>query len=203
MNERPKTTTTVPPPWYADFRLYLLVFVVLVLFMLKAVFGGGYGCGKTVTGMNAAAPDFRVTGLDGASLTLADLKGKVVFLNFWATWCKPCVQELPSIQDLKKKYEDNPDFQVVAVSCDETDSRDVQKFIDDFNRSRAIEPLSFPIFHDRDQTMARNYQISGFPTTFLLDRQGVIRQGFIGPRNWDDKHFLAMVNELLAEKTAH
>ncbi|NLH48615.1 MAG: TlpA family protein disulfide reductase [Myxococcales bacterium] len=202
MNEQRNKSAGATTPWYADFRLYLLVFAVLALFMLKAVFGGGYGCGKSVTGKNSVAPDFQVTGLDGAKLSLADLKGKVVFLNFWATWCKPCVQELPSIQDLAKKFDGNPDFRVVAVSCDESETKEVKKFVEDFNKSRAVEPLTFSIFHDPSQKTALAYQITGFPTTYLIDRRGIIRQGFIGPRNWDDKHFYSMVNELLAEKPA-
>ena len=191
MNAASKT----PSPWYADYRLHLMVFVVLALFMLKAVFGsgGGFSCGGPTTAAN-----FKVVGLDGSQLTLDDLKGKVVFLNFWATWCKPCLREFPAIQNLQKRYADNPDFQVVAISCDEMPTRGVQEFLARYNRDKAVEPLTFSMYHDTKVEAAAAYGVSGFPTTFLIDRDGRVVKRFIGPRHWDDKHFFTMVDGILA-----
>jgi thiol-disulfide isomerase/thioredoxin len=187
-------------PWYADFRLYFLLFVVLTLFMLKAAFGSDYGCrGLARMGKDAAAPAFEVAGLDGSKISLADLKGKVVLVNFWATWCKPCVSELPALQQLFKRYENNPDFRLLAISCDEEEDKAVRDFLADFSRSRAVSPLTFPIYHDRTQRSARAFGIDGFPTTFLIDRKGIVRKWFVGPRDYNDKRFFAMVDELLRE----
>ncbi len=191
-----------PVPWYADFRLFFFLFVVIALFMLKSIFGSETGCrGMNLTALNMTAPAAQVTRLDGSTLSLADLKGKVVFLNFWATWCRPCVEELPSIQGVFKKYEGNPDFQIVAVSCDETDDKSVVDFLADYNRKKAPSPLAFPIFHDRDHKAATAFNVNGFPTTFLIDKKGVVRKWFIGPRDYTDRHFYAMIDQLLAEKT--
>ncbi|MDP8224011.1 MAG: TlpA disulfide reductase family protein [Candidatus Lernaella stagnicola] len=185
-------------PWYADFRMYLLIFIVLTVFMLKAVFSGSptASCGTP-----SVAADFRVAGLDGKEVHLSDLKGKVVFLNFWATWCKPCIRELPSIQNLQKRYGARDDFAIVAVSVDEGPTKELKDFLDGFNRRTAVEPLSFPVFHDPKGETAAAYHVSGFPTTFLIDRDGQIHRRFIGPRHWGDKHFLAMLDELLAAPT--
>ncbi len=187
-------------PWYGDFRLFFLMFLVLAMFMLRAVLGNGAGCGGAgLSTLNMPAPAVQMTGLDGAVIATADLKGKVVFLNFWATWCRPCLDELPSIQGLYRKYEGNPDFKVMAVSVDESDDKSVRDFLADYNRKTAATPLAFPVFHDRDRKVATAYNISGFPTTFLIDKKGVVRKWFVGPRDYNDRHFFAMVDQLLAE----
>jgi thiol-disulfide isomerase/thioredoxin len=120
-------------------------------------------------------------------------------VNFWATWCKPCVSELPALQQLFKRYENNPDFRLLAISCDEEEDKAVRDFLADFSRSRAVSPLTFPIYHDRTQRSARAFGIDGFPTTFLIDRKGIVRKWFVGPRDYNDKRFFAMVDELLRE----
>jgi cytochrome c biogenesis protein CcmG, thiol:disulfide interchange protein DsbE len=184
-------------PWYTDGRMYVFIFIVLTLFMLKGLFGGGpssLSCGPTT------AADFEVVSLAGETLNSSQLEGQVVFLNFWATWCKPCVGELPEIQNLQKHYADRPDFRIVGVACDEGETGQVKKFIDDYNRRRAVEPITFPMFHDNSGDAAKAYGVDGFPTTYLIDRSGQVRKRFIGPREWDDKHFFALVDELLAEQ---
>jgi thiol-disulfide isomerase/thioredoxin len=186
-------------PWYADFRLFFLVFVVLALFMLKAVFGSGYGCGGP-SFTNKRAPAFEVAGLTSQTVSLDSLRGKVVFLNFWATWCKPCVNELPAIQDLYKRYEGRQDFAVVAIACDESETQAVREFVIDFNKkSTSATPVTFPMYHDAAQKIAPLYGVSGFPTSFLIDKQGRVRKYFIGPRDYNNRHFFAMVDELLKE----
>ncbi len=186
-----------PTPWYLDFRFFLLLLAILFVFLLMSVFGRdhsagpGGGIGAFATGK--AAPDIELTGLDGAKKKLSDFRGKVVFLNFWATWCQPCRQEVPSIQSLYKKYLDNPDLAVVAIACDQSGTKDVEEFV-------RKESLTFPVYVDPQMKSAAEYGVSGFPETFLIGRDGKIREKFIGPRDWDDARFRAMVNELLAER---
>jgi len=205
MQEQPQKTIPAAKrivPWYADFRLYLFLFAVFAVFMIKAVFGGEYGCRGPKLLKSMVAPDFTVTDLDGKKLSLAELKGKVVLLNFWATWCKPCVAEMPSIQTLYKKYETDPNFKIMAISCDEGPTDEVKKFVADFSRKHTSSPITFEIFHDPKLEVAHAYGVDGFPTTFLIDKKGNVRKYFIGPRKYDNKHFYGMVDELLAETDA-
>lgn len=185
-------------PWYADFRLYILVFAVLTLFLVKSMFSqssGGMGCAPVASG------DFTVTTLDGGQFKLSETKGKVVFLNFWATWCRPCINELPSIENLRQRYADNPDFEIVTVACDEGETEEIKKFLTQFNRAKAVAPLSFGVYHDTSGQAAAAFGVSGFPTTFLIDRDGDVVKRFVGPRDYGDKRFFAIVEEMLA-KTA-
>jgi len=150
----------------------LFVFFALALYigLLKP-----FGAASSV-GVNAAAPDFEVAALDGTKTRLSDSKGKVVFLNFWATWCPPCRRELDDIQDLRRKMFDKP-FVIMAISVDEASSQDVADFMD----RRGVK---FPAYHDSSMKIAEQYGVSGFPETFIIDKQGKVVDHFIGPRQW-------------------
>jgi len=195
----PTKTKNQSKPWYVDFRFFLLLFAVLFVFLLMSIFGRshsagpGGGLGMFATGKEA--PDIEVVDLDGQKVKLSQFKGKVIFLNFWATWCSPCRKEVPTIQSLYKKYLNNPDFMVFAVSCDAEGAKEVGKYV----RSKAV---TFPVFLDPEMKAAAIYGIAGFPETFLIDRNGKIAQKFVGPRQWDDPRFRKMIDELLAEPAA-
>jgi peroxiredoxin len=191
-------TTKKPSPWYADFRFFLVLLAIFFAFLLMSIFsrdhgaGPGGGIGAFATGKEA--PDLNLAGLSGGNrLKLSELRGKVVFLNFWATWCAPCRQEVPAIQSLYKKFLNKPDFVVAAVACDQGGESTVREFVD-------REGLAFPIYLDSDMAAAARYGVTGFPETYLIGRDGKIREKFIGPRDWDDPRFRGMVNDLLAEK---
>lgn len=179
-------------PWYADFRVFLLILAVFGVFMLMSVFSGdhGIGLGPFVTGKDA--PDLQVQGLDGSSMKLSDLKGKVVFLNFWATWCAPCRQEIPAIQSLYKKYYDQPDFVIAAVTVDTKTTEEIAEFLQGYR-------ATFPVYLDPEMKAAKTYGVTGFPESFLIDRKGKIVHRFVGPRNWGDRNFRAIVDKLIAE----
>lgn len=121
-------------------------------------------------GIGASAPDFKLSGLSGESVSLSDQRGKPVILNFWATWCAPCVIEMPNIQ---KFYENNPDeFQVLAVNADEPE-RTVRQFVDDMG-------LTFKVLLDPGGKIQSLYQIRGYPTSYFIDAQGKIRAQHTG-----------------------
>jgi peroxiredoxin len=117
------------------------------------------------------APDFTLEMLDGSEMTLSDLRGQVVLVNFWATWCPPCRAEMPAIQEVYEQYHDQ-DFIVLAVDIVEGDAR-VTTFADQLE-------LTFPILMDRDGDVSERYRISSIPTTFFVDRSGVIQDIVIG-----------------------
>lgn len=118
-----------------------------------------------------AAPNFALTSTAGESFTLADLKGKVVLVNFWATWCPPCRAEMPAID---AAYRANKDAGFVVLAVDQMESADV------VNAFGAKYNLSFPLLLDADGDINRQYLVSALPTSFFVDRKGVIRDLMIG-----------------------
>jgi peroxiredoxin len=135
------------------------------------------------------APAFelpRVAG--GAPVSLASLRGRVVLLNFWATWCRPCEDELPAMQRLHRGLE-GQGFELVAVSVD-TDPAAVVAFRDRLG-------LSFTLLLDADQRVARAYQTFRYPESLLVDRDGVIVERFVGPKEWDAPAYVERIRRLL------
>lgn len=119
------------------------------------------------------APDITVTKLDGTQVKLSDLRGKPVFLNFWATWCPPCVGEMPHFQTLYPKY--GNDIQFLAVSVDNTQEA-AKNFIGE-------KGYSFPVAWDKDKSASRTYKVSAIPTSILIDAEGKIIKKNLGSMN--------------------
>jgi peroxiredoxin len=119
------------------------------------------------------APDFALTTSDGASLRLSDLRGKVVLLNFWATWCPPCKAEMPDLDALHREYGPAHDFVVLGVDMEET-ATEVQDFA---SRSH----ITFPLLLDEEGVVsAQLYAVRSLPTSMIIDREGRIRDAWIG-----------------------
>ncbi|MGH7259634.1 MAG: TlpA disulfide reductase family protein [Nitrospiraceae bacterium] len=136
------------------------------------------------------APDFALVDLNDKPVRLSDLRGKVVFLNFWATWCKPCKEEMPSMEVLHKNFEKDG-LVVLAVSIDRvTTTKDIPPFIKSMN-------LSFPVLIDSWGKTDMPYKRMGVPETFIIDQQGVIREIVIGPRDWTRLDSLNVLMDLL------
>jgi thiol-disulfide isomerase/thioredoxin len=121
-------------------------------------------------------------------MSLSDVKGKVVFLNFWATWCGPCREEMPSMEALYRRYKDQG-FEILAVNSRER-SADVQAFMTNNN-------LSFPTVLDTDGTVNMAYGIQAIPTSYLIDRDGNIVMRLVGSIDWDTPKIHAVIELLL------
>ena len=132
--------------------------------------------------------DFNLLDLNGNTIVLSGPKGKIVFLNFWATWCSPCREEMPSMQKLYARFKDK-DFAMVAVSLNEPASA-VKKFFKDYN-------LTFTALLDSDGELMSPYGIRGIPNTFIIDRDGTIIGKAFGPRKWDDQKAIALFENLI------
>lgn len=139
------------------------------------------------------APELRAQDLAGASKTLADYRGKVVLLNFWASWCPPCLREMPSMERLRVKMAGRP-LAVVALDSAETRA-EVDAFL-------AKMQVGFPILLDPDGSNTKRWKVFALPTTFLLDASGRIRYVLTGPTEWDEGEALAKIEALLAEMPA-
>jgi peroxiredoxin len=143
------------------------------------------------------APDFVLTDLNDKPYRLSDFRGKVVFLNFWATWCKPCKEEMPSMEILYKNFEKDG-LVILAVSIDRvTTTKDISPFVKALN-------LTFPVLVDSWGKTDKPYKRMGVPETFLVDQQGIIREIVIGPRDWTRLDSLKVLMQLLksGEKAA-
>ena len=138
------------------------------------------------------APDFAVTDLEGRTVRLSALRGKVVVLNLWTTWCAPCVEEMPSIERLWAALQGD-DFALLAVSQDEEGRRSVEPFV---RRNR----LSFPVFLDPEHEVGDRYGVWGYPETFVIDRNGYVVERVIGPRDWASAESLAALRALIAAR---
>jgi peroxiredoxin len=132
--------------------------------------------GKPGPGKGVPAPNFTFPGLDGKKVSLADYKGKVVLLNIWATWCAPCVAEMPSMQKLYQELK-HEDFELLAVSVDESGAEAITPFMEKHK-------LSFPVLLDPRGDIKSLYQVTGITESFLIDKDGIIVEKVIGPRDW-------------------
>jgi len=134
--------------------------------------------------VNKPAPDFKVA--DGSTaIHLADYRGKVVLLNFWASWCAPCIQELPSLQQFHREH---PEYPILAVSIDEDESA--------YKRFLVQRRVDFITVRDPEEISANKYGTTGWPETFVIDRDGKIRRRFIGATNWNDPEILRFLKTL-------
>jgi len=134
------------------------------------------------------APDFTLQDLTGKSVHLTELQGKIVFLNFWATWCPPCRAEMPSIENLYNRYKEK-DVHVLAVNLQE-EAPVVRTFLEK-------NPFTFPIVLDSSGSTAQLYGIRGIPTTFILDRKGNVLGTLVGSREWDTPEVYRLFDTLL------
>jgi peroxiredoxin len=123
--------------------------------------------------IRSLAPEFRLAGLDGRTVRLSDYRGKVVLLNFWATWCPPCKAEMPDLEWLHRTYGVEHDFEVVGINLEES-AADVE----DFARQQGI---SFPLLLDSDGDVTnRWFAVRNLPTSMIIDRDGFIRDAWTG-----------------------
>jgi cytochrome c biogenesis protein CcmG, thiol:disulfide interchange protein DsbE len=170
-------------------RIFFLFIACLFLFLTA--------CSKTDTPKKSAvatekspAPDVLVKSLaNGSTLKLSDLKGKVVLLNFWATWCPPCREEIPSMMKLNSLMAGKP-FQMVAISIDEGDKSAIESFFKETG-------FSLPTYLDESGASAKSYGITGVPESFIIDKQGVLVKKIIGGFAWDSPESVSFLERLM------
>jgi cytochrome c biogenesis protein CcmG/thiol:disulfide interchange protein DsbE len=137
------------------------------------------------------APQFSLQDLGGRQVGLSDFRGKVVLLNFWATWCAPCRREIPSLERLYRMRKDEG-FEIVAVNTERASASKVASFVGEYG-------MSFPILLNPQGDVGSRYRVRAIPTSFLLDKNGVIRWQIVGGREWESSYVLDRIDRLLAE----
>ena len=143
-----------------------------------------------VTRMTASAPAaaFDLKALDGASVSSDELAGKVVLLNFWATWCGPCKEEMPSLARLQSHFEPGQ-LRVVTITTD-VYPQGIKQFLSHLG-------IDLPVLFDEDQEVSRRFAVRGLPTTLLIGRDGHAVGRAVGPRSWDSRESIALVRQVL------
>ncbi|MFV1950819.1 MAG: TlpA disulfide reductase family protein, partial [Nitrospinota bacterium] len=127
--------------------------------------------------MSHIAPDFTLPDISGVNnVTLSELRGKVVFLNFWATWCATCREEMPSMEKLYQRFKDD-DFEMLTINIDKSGKSAAGPYTKELG-------LTFPVLLDPDGKVSRMYQLTGVPETFIIGKNGVIVYKAIGPVEW-------------------
>lgn len=161
------------------FSRWLPFFGLLLLALLPAC-----NRGSRPAQLDLRAPDFTVS--DGStSIHLASYRGKVVMLNFWASWCGPCVEELPSLLQL---HHDDPNLVILAVSVDEDP--------DAYSHFIASHHVDLITVRDPDEKAADLYHTDMWPETYVIDRKGIIRRKFVGAQDWSDPEIRSYLNSL-------
>ena len=173
-----------------NYRAVVLVFLavagLLILFSLKQ---NNLYLNYSPLKTGLSAPNFTFPGRDGKMVSLSDYRGNVVLVNIWATWCPPCVDEMPSMERLYKELK-GEDFEILAVSIDSLGPKAVAPFMKKYN-------LSFPALMDPDATIQTLYQTIGIPESFIVDQEGILIKKIIGPRDWATPEVIGFFRDLI------
>jgi peroxiredoxin len=155
-----------------------------------AVLAGALAMTSLVSASTSMAPAFSLPSRSGDTVSLAQLKGKVVMLNFWASWCGPCRQEMPLLDQMHKRYS-ALGFTLVGVNVD-ANSKDAEDWL-------SKTPVSFPVLFDRESKVSKLYDVSAMPSTVFIDRQGNVRYLHRGYKAGDEGEYLNQIRALLKE----
>jgi cytochrome c biogenesis protein CcmG, thiol:disulfide interchange protein DsbE len=167
--------------YYSDVRRVIFSLAILSLFVLSGCYSG-----TRPARIGTAAPDFTVRDADH-SVTLSQLKGQVVVLNFWATWCPPCIEEMPSLVQMQQQLKAKG-VTVLAVSVD-ADASEYHQFLKNHN-------LNLLSVRDPDQKSNSLYGTAKFPETYIIDRNGIVRRKFIGAVDWTEPDVIDYLGKL-------
>ena len=170
-----------------------LRFIVASIILIILVISGAVDISRAGKEEKIAAPDFTLMTMDNKKVSLKDFKGKYIFLNFWATWCGPCIDEMPSMERLYQKFKTRKNFAMLAVSIDKAGTDAVKKFMTE-------NKLTFSVLLDRDSEVAGAYGVMGIPSTYLIDTQGFVINRAVGARAWDTKDSIEFFEKMLGGK---
>jgi len=137
------------------------------------------------------APEFQLNDINNKQVTLSAQRGKVVILNFWATWCPPCREEIPSMNRLHKIVQNLP-VEIIAVNIEADGQQTVPKFMQK-------QQIDFRVLYDLDGAVHTQYGVSKYPETFIIDPQGIVVNKVIGGTDWSDPRVVDYLNQLLSK----
>lgn len=178
-------------------KIGILIFLfgvgfVILLFLIGTEINFRFNTPPPVVA-GSEAPDFSYPDLEGKTVSLSDYRGKLVLVNIWATWCKPCVDEMPSMEKLYNKFKDQG-FEILAVSIDSLGKKAVGPFMD-------VHNLTFKTLLDTKGSMQQAYRTTGIPESFIIDKNGVIIEKVIGSTDWASPKAFKFIQSLLGKST--
>ncbi len=171
--------------------MVLFITGFLLLFSATSSFGIDKKIFKSagIQELKQIAPDFSLYGLNGEKVSLKDYRGKVVILHFWATWCKPCKEEMPTIEKMHREFKDK-NLVILTVSIDKSGTDIVRSYVKEFTFSSLLASSG---------RIDDNYWNWGIPVSYIVDRNGWIIGRAMGPRNWDSDALKNMIKEILRD----
>ncbi|MFQ5432686.1 MAG: TlpA disulfide reductase family protein [Nitrospinota bacterium] len=137
-------------------------------------------------------PSFALPDLNGKIVTMDQHRGKIVFINIWATWCAPCREEMPSMEALYNKLKGDK-FAMLAISIDEDGLKSVGPFVEEYG-------LTFPILLDPSSKTSKKFKTTGVPETFIVNKDGIIIYHSLGPENWERPEFYETITKLINDQ---
>ncbi len=174
-----------------NFKKNIFLYALLLgaaLFIVCMIMLDKQGVKKVIVAGDQA-PEFQGTLLDGRKIGLSDLRGKVVMVHFWATWCPPCVEEMPALDRMYRHFQ-NKDFELIAVNVDEGVSDAVPAFLKN-------NKITIPVLLDARKKISGLYGTYKLPETYIVDRKGIVRYKVIGPRNWEKNENIRIIQSAL------
>lgn len=170
----------------------LIIAVLLILAAISLILVLNSQNIKPPLAVGSNAPKLEVTDVrTSTALNPSDVSGKVVFINFWASWCKPCREEMPSIEALYQELKDNDRFIMLTVLYNDTPEQALE-FVKSYQ-------YTVPVFSDASAGTAKLYGVTGVPETYLVDKKGVLRKRVIGPYHWDSSEAKGFIYSLINE----
>ena len=182
---------SVPRGVHHAFAVMSIRFVLLALCGV-ALGAGTAHCGELKPWTGGATPSLSLSDETGRTHDLAAYRGKVVLVNFWATWCVPCREEMPSMQALRQRLDGKP-FEVLAVNLMESEEK-IAAF-------REAELVDLPVLMDRDGAAAKRWKVRMLPISFVIDRRGTIRYQLVGEANWTGRDITSAIERLIGADT--
>ncbi len=144
---------------------------------------------QAVVGLDA--PELTVMDVSGKTLSLKELRGSVVFINFWATWCPPCKEEMPSVQSIYSRFKDDKGFRMVTIL-----------YRDEYDKAVAYmkqNNFELPVWLDKREKTAKAYGVTGVPETYIVSKKGILKEKVIGPADWSSTEAVSLISNLLRE----
>jgi peroxiredoxin len=173
-------------------KVVVVVLIAVVGLLLLSLLTREGSRGTKIIHEGDRAPEFRLQAMDGRTVSLADFRGKVVMVHFWATWCPPCVEEMPMLEQLYRSTR-STDFEILAVSVDEGGADAVAEFVQ-------RNGLSLPVLLDSRRSVAGLYGTFKFPETYIVDRRGIVGYKVIGPSDWTAPANMDVIRGLIRSK---
>ncbi len=169
----------------------IILLFIIVIAIVAAVFTIKPLQSPKTAQVGSMTHDFELIDSNRNRISLSSMKGSVVFINFWATWCASCIEEMPAIERMYRNLSGNSSFKVVSIL-----------YKDDLNRALNFmqqNGFTFPVYLSTDESAARIFGITGIPETFIIDKRGMLRDKVIGPADWDSPRALEIIQTLINE----